>query len=190
MSQLHIYVGSNDVKNAFIIEEKRNKNKNRKQIRFLKWNIEFDTITVLNNWIKDEITTLRLKYCYFHNSGKYFICPVANYASKNIYNQHWSYIINTHFNQDDNYFIVPQMTSFCSTPIFDYKNNTIVTFPDYYEQYNYGKLNLVVSSCGKSRILNDNKISNKWIDYRDRKIKIIKNKLYIEEELKYDFDTI
>jgi hypothetical protein len=202
MHQIHIYIGPENQKNAFIIEEKRQQNK-KKFIRFFNWNLEDDSLVINNNWMEDEITTLRLYNCKLSNKGEIFICSVADYSKRDMYIEHWCYIINTDikFKQSGkkNFFEVPQLTSWCPVPIFEYINNKpiIQTIEDEREIKEPNQSNLVASSCGKDRILknyqtrNNLKLPyNKYIDYRGRKIELVTYKLYIDGELKFDFSTI
>lgn len=216
MSQLHIYIGEQDEKNAFILEEK--KSKRRKQIRFFRWDLENNNLSMVYNWLEDEITTLRLNNCKLSNDGKIFICSVADYGSSlNFDFEHWCYIIptRTQVENDTNdtnevtnssnknkYSVIGQLSSWCETPYFKYTQNgmTIERGTEYCSRRNHqvSQSNLVGSSCGSDRILlNSNEFfknkktpSSKFTDYKNRNIEIIANKIYIDNELIYNFSEM
>jgi hypothetical protein len=206
MSQLHLYQSPINSTTIFIMEEKciKKENKNdRKQIRFLSWNLLTGEIKIVINWIPDLVTTLRLYNCMLCNDGSMFICSVADYSIRNYFYQHWCYIID--INQQEIIRIVVQDTWCLETPIFindPLSNNVrIISYPNYLQSKGC-KSNLIASSCGKNRIkgskvnhkytlnIYDDSNCNKSRTKVEVEVKINKNKIYSNGEMKYDFDAI
>jgi hypothetical protein len=175
---LYMFVTKNDPNIGYILEQ------DKKKWRLLKLDLITDTISIIKNWIDDNITTIRLKYCSLNNDGDLFICSVADYSNKEYNQQHWSYIINLSLKSIINIDI--QETSYCRTPYFH--NNTLC-MDNLYSRLCYKESdpsNLVLSNCGKNKMIARNKrynevLSKEWFDQKGRKISFKKNDIYIND---------
>jgi hypothetical protein len=174
MSQLHMFVGKNNVHSSlsnsknfgYILEEtklKSLKSNNsthtnlkfsyRKKIRLFIFNFEDNSIYLIKEF--PLVTTLRLSRCCLNNNANIFICSVADYSIKDCFNQHWSYVINLNEDIIENTVIINQLTSYCQTPFFhtDITTQKEYIVLDQYSRLSKNESNIVMSNCGKDRYI-------------------------------------